>query len=66
MGSGKFWGEKEVPGRRGVGEREKKTILWLQAKWRDNSRVRGPGQGTEWAEAVKSGRQVELDERKES
>lgn len=32
-------GEKEVAGRGGVGER--KSILWLVAKWRDNRRVRG-------------------------
>lgn len=27
MGSSKFWGEKEVAGRRGVGERERKRLF---------------------------------------
>lgn len=49
MGSSRFWGEKEVAGRRvGEREREKETIFWLVAKRRDNIRV--PGQGTEWDE----------------
>lgn len=43
LDSSRFWGEKEVADRRGVGER--KTILWIVAKWRDNRRVRDPGAG---------------------
>lgn len=43
LDSSRFWGEKEVADRRGVGER--KTLLWLLPKWRDSRRVRDPGAG---------------------
>lgn len=46
-------------------EREREKDYSLASSKIDNRRVRVLGKGTEWAEAVNSGRQVDLDERKE-